>query len=235
MFNAVIYRHNPTLATRIAQAKPDFVHEFPAEFSVEEIQQGLTAVMERLDEVLKKAYDEGTANKHTIHVDGTVLSAGGEERRGWRPKLIRQDDVNAYDMYAKHTAEEAKRVNRSKEPLVVIIQDRIADHNSEVFDPMREDADGVYRMDAEHAATHNWVNRLQKHDVRIRVMAARWFENEVQREGGVRVNGGFTRRLRDVVVVCDHHNGNLKNLIEESGGTWLNAYPSYSDSDFLPA
>ena len=235
MFNAVIYRHNPTLAARVAQAKPNFVHEFPAEFSVEEIKQGLEEVTEKLAEVLKKARNEGSASKYTIHVDGTVLSAGGEKLEGWRPKLIRQDDVKAYDTYASHVAEEAKRVNRSKEPLVVIVRDRIADHNSEVFDPMQEDADGVYLMDAEHAATHNWVNRLQKHDVRIRVIAARWFENEVQREGGVRVNGGFTRRLRDVVVVCDHHNGNLKDLIGECGGTWLNAYPNYSDSDFLSA
>ena len=233
--NAVIYRFNPTLATRVTKAQPDFVHAFPAEFSIEEIKQGLKAV-------LKAAYDKmkelGSEDLY-YHVDGTVLSAGserlGSSRLSWRPKLIRQDDVNAYDKYAEHVAEEAKRVNQSKEPLVVIVRDRIADHNSEVFDPMREDADGVYLMDAEHAATHNWVNRLQKHDIRIRVIAARWFENEVQREGGVRVNGGFTRRLRDVVVVCDHHNGNLKDLIGECGGTWLNAYPNYSDSDFLSA
>lgn len=234
MFNAVIYRHNPTLAARVAQAKPDFVHEFPAEFSIEEIKQGLEAVAEELAEALKKACGEGSISEHTIHVDGTVLSAGGEKLKGWWPKLIRQDDVNAYDTYAEHVAEEAKRVNRS-EPLVVIVRDRIADHNSEVFDLVRKDADGVNLMDAEHAATHNWVNRLQKHDVRIHVTAARWFEGGLRLGGDVRLGNGFPRRLRDVVVVCDHHNGTLCDLIKEYGGTWLNAYPNYSDSDFLSA
>lgn len=229
--NAVIYRFNPSLAARVAKVQPDFVYEFPAESSVEEIRQGLWTVLEA---AYNKAKESGSKELN-FHVDGTVLSAGGKELEKWRPKLIRQDDVKAYDTYAEHIAEEAKRVNQSKEPLVVIVRDRIADHNSEVFDPMREDADEVYRMDAEHTATHNWVNRLQKHDVRVLVKAARWFENELRRDGGVGIGNGFTRRLRDVVVVCDHHNGNLNDLIGERGGIWFNAYPNYSDSDFLSA
>lgn len=220
--NAVIYRFNPVLAARVAQAKPDFVHEFPAEFSSEEIKQRLKAVLEA---ARNKARESGSGLKSNLHVDGTVLSAGGDELEAWRPKLIRQDDVNAYDKYAEHVAEMARR-SLVEDPTVVIVRDRIADHNSEVYDPTQKDADGVYLMDAEHAATHNWVNRLRKHNVRVSVIAARWFENELR--------NGY-RNVLGIVVVCDHHNGNLKDLIEERGGIWFNAFPNYSDSDFLSA
>jgi hypothetical protein len=229
--NAVIYRHNPALAALIQKAAPEFVHEFPTEMSIEDIKQGLEDVLKAAGNAIKEYLASNPESKFHLHVDGTVLSAGGERLEKWKPKYIRQDDMKAYDIYADRVAEEAKRVNQSKESLVVIISDRIADHNSEVYDPFHEDVDGVHRMDAEHAAVHNWVDRLRKHEVRILVMAARWFENEVRREGGVRLNS-FTRRLRDVVVVCDHHNG-MQNLIRECGGTWFNAYPNFSDSDIL--
>lgn len=227
--NAVIYRHNPALAALVKKAEPEFIYEFPAEMSIEEIKLGL-------EEVLNSAYIKAREcdSKLHFHVDGTVLSAGGQWfEENWKPKLIRQDDVKAYDIYAERVAEEAKRVDKSGNPMVVIVRDRIADHNSEVFDPRREDVDGVYRMDAEHAAVHNWVERLRKQEVSIIVTAARCFEIELGNGGGVRLHDGFTRRLRDVVVVCDHHNGNLMDLVRTCGGVLFNAYPLYSDSDIL--
>lgn len=242
MFNAVIYRYNPALAARVANAGADFVHEFPASFSLAEIKQGLDTVMPDMYKAREKARDESLTTgdcKLAIHVDGTVLSAGGRKLEQLYPKLIQQDDVNAYDRYAEHIAEEAKRVNQSEEPMVVIVRDRIADHNSEcgvsTRDAARDAVEGVALMDAEHAVTHRWVNRLQKHGVRICVIAARWFEMEVRHKRGVRKNNGYTRKLRDVVVVCDHHNGDLKDLIRDYGGTWFNAFPPYSDSNFLSA
>ena len=219
--NAVIYRYNPTLAALVKNANPEFVHEFPAEMSTEEIKLGLK-------EVLKSAYSkaEELGFEFQFHVDGTVLSAfSAAELQNWRPKLIRQDDVNAYDKYAERVAEEAKRINRFGNPTVLIIRDAIADHNTEVYVPgMFGDADGVSLMDAEHAATHNWVNRLRKYDVRVSVIAARLLEPGLQ--------DGY-KNIRDVVVVCDHHKCTLADLIKECGGIVFNAYLEYSDSDLL--
>src|SRR5512133_1649982 len=156
---AVIYRHNQALAALVKEAAPEYVHEFPAEMSIEEIKLRLEGVLKLVSQKARESDSE-----LELHVDGTVLSAGGKElERGWRPRLIRQDDVRAYDRYAEHIAGEAKRQNQSKHPMVVIVRDRIADHNSEVFDPAREDVDGVYLMDAEHAAVHHWVERLRRY------------------------------------------------------------------------
>ncbi len=217
--NAVIYRYNPTLANLVKNANPEFMHEFPAEMSAEEIKL-------EFQKVLESAYNkaEELGSRLQLHVDGTVLSALGEELDRWRPRLIRQDDVSAYDYYAERIAEESKQSNQFGEPTVVIVRDRIADHNSEAWASRPDYEDGVALMDAECVAVHGWMQRLQKHGIRVSVVAARDFETELR---------CGRQRIHDVVVVCDHHNGNLQDLIKQRGGLLFNAFPQFSDSDLL--
>mgnify|MGYP001558193177 FL=1 len=222
---AVLYRHNPTLAELVKKANPDFVHEFPAGMSVKDIQQELRTVVKPLIELA--CHSEGASPKEwSVHVDGTVMAAGIYDRI-WAPcnlHLIRQDNAGAYDWYAAQVTEAAKKLERSQGPMVIVVQDRIADHNSETFTPSCNDEDGIGRMDAEHVTVHKWVERLRKHEVAVQVFSARWLQTRLE-------NGGYYE-LRKTVVVCDHHNG-LQDLIEQQGRMWFNAYTPCSDDDFL--
>lgn len=224
---AVIYRHNATLADLVKKANPDFVHEFSADMSVEDIERALQEVTRPL---IKLACAPGaSSDKWSVHVDGTVMAAGIYDKI-WAPcnlHLIRQDNVGAYDWYAACVAEAAKRAERSKGPLVIIVRDRIADHNSETHTSACNDKDGIALMDAEHVTVHKWVERLRKHQVAVQVIAARWLQRELE-------NVYVGAKVRDAVVICDHHNGDdLRELIEERGGIWFNAYTPCRDDDFL--
>jgi hypothetical protein len=217
---AVIYRHNPALALLVQKANPDFVHEFPAGMPIEQIRQELPRVT--------KSFWEGfraCPGDWQVHVDRTVLSAAGEYPFGdFLPRLIRQDDVVAYDAYAAHVAEKAKRAAREgQKPRVTIVRDRIADHNSEA--PQRRDGnDGLCRLEADLACVRKWVERLEKLGIAPEVVEARDFERSVQ--------FGHTN-LNNAVVVCDHHNGDLPEFIQGRGGVWFEPYAPYEDDDFL--
>lgn len=221
---AVIYRHNAALADLVKKANPDFVHEFPADISVEDIERKLGTVARRLIEL---AFAPGVSSDDwSVHVDGTVMAAGIYDKI-WAPcnlHLIRQDNVGAYDWYATRVAEAAKKTERWGGPLVIIVRDRIADHNSETRTPACDDKDGLGLMEAEYVTVHKWVERLRKHEVAVQVIAARWLQQNLQNDDAM---------VRNVVVVCDHHNGrDLQGLIERRG-IYFNAYTPCRDDDFL--
>lgn len=221
---AVIYRHNAALADLVKKANPDFVHEFPADMSVENIERALPTVSRRLIELARASgvsFDEWS-----VHVDGTVMAAGIYDKI-WGPCslfIIRQDNRGAYDWYAARVAEAAKKEERPKGPLVIIVRDRIADHNSETHTASCNDDDGLGLMEAEYITVHKWVERLRKHDVSVQVIAARWLQQTLKNDDSM---------VRNVVVICDHHNGrDLQELIERRG-VWFNAYTPCRDDDFL--
>lgn len=218
MFNAVIYRHNPTLAARVAQAKPDFVHEFPAEMSVEDIKQALGAVVESLCQILQSTNSRGG---FTVHVDSTVMAAGiGFAEKDMR--FIRQDGEGAYDWYASQIAEAAKSCNR-----VVLVRERIADHNTEgvsleaIYDFYTRMNDAVYRAEREDLVVQNWTKRLVDRGVSHEII-----DIDTAREAN----------LVGALVVCDHHNGwRLMERWKSEGVVWFNSYPPCHEDDFLSA
>lgn len=221
---AVLYRYNAALATLVKKANPDFVHEFPADMSVEDIELALGTVTRPL---INLACAPGVSrDEWSVHVDGTVMAAGIYDKI-WAPcnlYLIRQDDAGAYDWYAARVAEAAKKTGRSKGPLVIIVRDRIADHNSETHTSSCNDDDGLGLMEAEYVTVHKWVERLRKHGVAVQVIAARWLQQKLQNDAAM---------VRNVVVVCDHHNGrDLQEFIERQG-IYFNAYTPCRDDDFL--
>ena len=225
---AVFYRHNPALATRVQQAQPDFVREFPAEMSIEDIRRALRTAVRPL---LERVQAEENYHDWSVHVDGTVMAAGIYDLL-WHPCdicLIQQDSATAYDWYAAQVAEAAKKADRSGGPLVVIVRDKIADHNSENRLPADDQEDGLREMEEEYVTVKRWVERLQEHGLKLRVVTARWLESTLQHEARY---GGLT--VREAAVVCDHHNGDtLRRLIEDRQGIWFNAFPRCSDDGFL--
>ncbi len=219
---AVFYRHNETLAALVAKANPDFVHEFPAEMSVEDIKQELLtrkAVKPLMELVFPP---DNSFHDCEVHVDGTVMAAGIDTVL-WQPcslHLIRQDNVGAYDWYATRVAEAANLSSR-----VIVVSDRIADHNSEALssreDFSRYQTDETYRAEVENLVVAKWVERLAKHGITPEVVNVGTFRGML---------------LSGAVVVCDHHNGDiceLEDSVGSRGGIWFNAFPSCGDDDFL--
>jgi hypothetical protein len=224
---AVIYRHNPTLAALVAKAKPDFVHEFPSEMSVEDIRKVLKEQLATpIVEFFEKLYGDRRVKAWrdwTFHVDATVMAAG-IECSPCSLLLIRQDNAGAYDLYATCVAEAAKPSGR-----VVVVSDKIADHNNEAItsteDWSRYYNDSAYQEEMEGSVTQKWVERLTKCGATPEVVS---------------VDRALSMSLRGVVVVCDHHarcsrypGHSPQKLIPERGGVYFNSFPSYRDDDFL--
>jgi len=237
VMNIVIYRHNPVLAERVQRAKPDFVKEFPASMSVEDIR---LALPEAYWDLLKQLSEspEGEKlwrqNKVGIYVDGTVMAAGAEFLAKEAPMhligLIRQDNVGAYDWYATHIAEAAKGATR-----VVLVRAKIADHNSEGLshiDHVRLQEDEAYRQSRESAVVQKWIERLGEHGIspvvvdKIREPYAPF---SISPESETLVVGA--------VVIADHHHvgsyGAEKFIRKNGGQVWFNAYPPFRDDGFL--
>ncbi len=221
MKKAVFYRANPVLTALVAKAQPEFVHEFPAEMSVENISAVLKEAMGRL--AAKERADEGP-HDWKIHVDATVWMADKDKiLEDHRPFIIRQDNVGAYDLYAEQVANAAKQkvASTTWEPTVVVIFDRLADHNSEVEQVPSDD--GLRRVEAQIKVVRRWVERLRSYGVVPEIMEAGWFEKTCQ-----------YMNLNRKVVVCDHHNGDKTcDLAWQHGGEWFNAFPPCSDDEFL--
>lgn len=234
--NIVIYRHNPVLAERVREAKPDFVKEFPASMSVEDIRSALPEaywdLLRQLSESPegKKLWQQ---NKVGIYVDGTVMAAGVGFLQKEAPthlRIIRQDNVGAYDWYAAHIAEAAKGATR-----VVLVRTKIADHNSEDLshiDHVRLQEDEAYRQSRESAVIQKWIKRLGQHGISpvvVDKIREQYAPFSISPESETLVAGA--------VVIADHHHvgsyGAEKFVRNNGGQAWFNAYPPFRDDDFL--
>lgn len=232
--NIILFRSNPELSARVAQAKPDFVKEFPAGISIEGIAKMLPSVEQEAKTSLGV---KGWSSEHYFVVDGTVLSAmelaESMVEDCWEApfyahymnqcKLIRQDGVGAYDRYADQVAEAAKSPTK-----VVLVRANIADHNTEGVDESSYSRKSYEDPERIEAVIQKWITRLTVRGVTPVVVDRIYCYSE---EFGERWIDPDLCSLEDAVVICDHHHGRLegKGLQETGARAYFNAFPPAGD------
>ena len=207
---AIIYRHNEALAQRVTNAGADFVHEFPATTSEEDIAAALPTILSKLPEICE------------LFTDGTVRHAMGTIQNpycAYIATLIRQDNINSYDLYAQLVAKAAKKSGGE----VILVRECIAHHNTEDCDPEQawDIRDEPSRI---KAVLDRWVTRLQANGITPRIVDT-FFNNRSQ---SIHPDIG---NLSGKIVVVDKHHVVYDGIIIEAGATHFNAYPVFTDAD----
>lgn len=226
-----VYRANETLSARVANANPIFVKEFPASMSVEDIAAEVWEVQKDVDEKRQQERGDKSYYDAVLVIDATVLSAIGLATKNkdseapfeyWRQKLIRQDNIGVYDLYADEVAAAAQGASR-----VVLVRDCIADHNSEGFEGRYERK--VYESKVRiEEVVQKWVTRLEARGVTpVVIDRILYFPHFGVKKVDPKLDHSL---LRDAVIVSDHHTGFGSEDLKLFGGRELfNAYARASD------
>ena len=228
---AMIYRYNVGLATYVKKLKPEFLYEFPAEMSIEEIAKKLPEILrqfeEQFDEPFYLAYQK-TFIDGTTYLAATIASEHSKQSDMLEScaRVIRQDAQGYYDIYAKSIADLSKTTGLE----VIVVRECIADHNLEPSLTTGTDFSHAVRKSAGRVKeiTDAWVNRLQNQGIKPIVI------NKLYNNNGD-VNESIGNLSDKIIVVDNHHIGDCyhhlkdcKDIIETIRFRF-NAYPFFLD------
>jgi len=228
---AIIYRYNVGLATYASKLNLKFIHEFPAEMSIEEIAKKLPEILKQFEEQFGEpfylAYQE-TSIDGTVYLAAILASEHSKQADMLEScaRVIKQDAQGYYEIYAKSIADLSKTTGLE----VIIVRECIADHNREPSLITGTDFSHAVRKSESRVkeVTDAWVNRLHSQGIKPIVVDKLYNDN-----GDINESIG---NLSDKIIVvdnhhigdCYHHLRDCKDIIKTIQFRF-NAYPFFLD------